>query len=109
MWQKEKWQEILSIASKGNFAVGWVASHQIDGGSTGERNNWAEELARLASVQKDQISEDWEHLLKWLHVKRRHTRTKDLYREALARGWPVTRGMCKTCISICLRTMSEMA
>lgn len=52
-WQKEKRQEILSIARKGNFAVGWVPSHQVDGGSPGEWNNWVDELARLAPVQKE--------------------------------------------------------
>ncbi|XP_074713432.1 uncharacterized protein LOC141938585, partial [Strix uralensis] len=97
VWQKDKWQEILSIASQGNFAVGWVASHQVDGGSAGEWNNKADELARLAPVQKDQITEDWERLLEWLHIKRKHTGAKDLYREALARArnqknteWPWT-------------------
>ena len=101
VWQKEKWQDISSIASWGNFAVGWVASHQIDGGSAGEWSNWADELARLAPVQKDQTAEDWERLLEWLHGKCKHTGAKDLYREALAWGWPVTRDMCKTCISAC--------
>ncbi|TRZ07679.1 hypothetical protein HGM15179_019427, partial [Zosterops borbonicus] len=47
VWQKEKWQEILQIASQGNFAVGWVASHQTDGSPAGEWNNRADELARL--------------------------------------------------------------
>lgn len=96
VWQKDKWQEILSIASQGNFAVGWVASHQVDGGSAGEWNNKADELARLAPVQKDQITEDWDRLLEWLYIKRKHMGAKDLYCEALARGWPVTREMCKT-------------
>ncbi|XP_069664901.1 uncharacterized protein [Haliaeetus albicilla] len=101
VWQKDKWQEILSIASQRNFAVGWVASHQVDGGLAGEWNNKADELARLAPVQKDQITEDWDRLLEWLHIKRKHTGAKVLYREALARGWPVTREMCKTCTSSC--------
>ncbi|MCQ4187517.1 hypothetical protein FK515_28425, partial [Klebsiella pneumoniae] len=101
VWQKEKWQDILNIAKQGNFAVGWVASHQADGGSAGKWNNRADELARLAPVQKDQVTEDWDRLLEWLHVKRKHTGAKDLCREALARGWPVTRATCETCISAC--------
>uniref|UniRef100_A0A8C9FVA5 Integrase zinc-binding domain-containing protein n=1 Tax=Pavo cristatus TaxID=9049 RepID=A0A8C9FVA5_PAVCR len=37
----------------------------------------------------------------WLHVKRGHTGALDLYRETQARGWPVTREQCRTCISAC--------
>lgn len=99
--QKEKWHEILNIASQGNFAVEWVASHQIDGKPAGEWNNEADELARLNPMKRDQMTEDWEHSLKWLRVKRQHTGAKDLYKEAFACGWPVTREMCKTCISAC--------
>lgn len=39
LWQKEKWQEISDIASQGNVAVGWVASHQTDENPAGEWNN----------------------------------------------------------------------
>lgn len=28
VWQREKWQEILTFGKEGNFAVAWVASHQ---------------------------------------------------------------------------------
>jgi len=43
----------------------------------------------------------WEHLLKWLRVKRKHSGINDLFCEALAQGWPVTREECKTRISSC--------
>ena len=101
VWQKEKWQDILSIAKQGNFAVGWVASHQTGEDLSGHWNNRVDELARLAPLQSDPVAEDWERLLEWLHLKRGHTGAQDLYQEAQARGWPVTRENCKTCISAC--------
>ncbi|RMB96167.1 hypothetical protein DUI87_27228 [Hirundo rustica rustica] len=103
VWQKEKWQENFNIASQGNFAVGWVASHQTDGNPPGEWNNKDDELelARLSPLKEEQIIEDWDQLLEWLHVKRQHTGAKDLYKAAHARGWPVTREMCRTSISAC--------
>ena len=43
----------------------------------------------------------WEHLLEWLHVKRGHSGSKDLYKEAISRGWAVTRDLRNTVISAC--------
>lgn len=85
VWQKDKWQEILEIASQGNFSVGWVASHQTDRNQAGQWNNRADEQARLSPLKKETISEDWNQPLEWLHVKRQHTGVKDLYQEAHAR------------------------
>ena len=99
--QKEKWQDILAIARQGKFAVAWVASHQPDDAPVSQWNAKVDELARLALLQSTQIVENWEHLLEWLHVKRQHSGVKDLYCEAHARGWPVTREECKTCVSSC--------
>lgn len=45
VWQKEKWQHILTIARQGKFAVGWVASHQQDGTPVSQWNGKADELA----------------------------------------------------------------
>lgn len=101
VWQKEKGQEILDVASQGNVAIGWVASQQTDGNPAGEWKNRADELARLSPLKKELISEDWDQLLEWLHGKRQHTGAKDLYKEAHACGWLVTREMCKTCVSAC--------
>ena len=39
--------------------------------------------------------------MEWLHVKRGHTGVLDLYHEAQAHGWPVTREQFRTCISAC--------
>ena len=50
LWQKEKWQEILNIASQGNFSVGWVASQQTDGNPAGDWNHAVDELARLSPL-----------------------------------------------------------
>lgn len=102
IWQKDKWQEILAIAKQGQFSVAWVASHQEDGTPASQWNNKADELARIAPLrQGEPDSDNWERLLEWLHLKRGHTGTLDLYREAQARGWPVTREQCRTCISAC--------
>ena len=79
----------------------WVASHQQDDSPASQWNGKADELAQLAPLQNAQIAEDWERLLEWLHVKRKHSGAKDLYCEAQARGWPVTREECKTCVSAC--------
>lgn len=92
VWQKEKWQDIISIAKKGQFSVAWVAAHQEDGTPVSHWNNRADELARIAPLrQGEPDSDNWERLVEWLHVKRGHTGALDLYRETQARGWPVTR------------------
>lgn len=50
VWQKDKWQEILAIAKQGQFSVAWVTSHQEDGAPASQRNNKADELARIAPL-----------------------------------------------------------
>ena len=45
-WQKEKWQEILAVEKKGNFLVGWVASHQENESPTSHWNHKVDEMAR---------------------------------------------------------------
>ncbi|XP_052631116.1 ribonuclease H-like [Harpia harpyja] len=59
-WQKEKWQDILTIARQGKFAVAWVASHQQDSTPVSQWNGKADELAQLALLQNTPIAEDWE-------------------------------------------------
>jgi len=99
--QKEKWQDILAIDKCGKFAVAWVASHQQSDTPVNQWNDEVDELARLAPLQSTQITENWEHSLERLHIKRKHSGINDLFREAQARGWPITREECKTCISSC--------
>ena len=101
VWQKEKWQDILTIARRGEFAIAWVTSHQQSDTPACRWNTEDDELARLASLQTTQIRENWAHLLEWLHVKWKPSGINDLFREAQARGWPVTREGCKTRISSC--------
>jgi len=48
------------------------------------------------------LTENSERLLKLLHIKTGHTGSKDLYCEAHARGWLITKeSCCCTCISVC--------
>lgn len=72
-----------------------------DGNPAGEWNNKADDLAGISLLKKEQITEDWDQLLEWLHVKRQQRGAKDLYKEALAQDWPVTRERRKTCVSSC--------
>ena len=97
--QKEKRQDILAIARHREFAVGWVASHHRSDAPRSRRNAEVGKLARLAPLQNTRIREDWEHLLEWIPRKRKRSGIRDLFREARARGWPVTREERKTCLS----------
>ena len=99
VWQKDKWEDTLGTAKQGNFAIAWVASHQSAGDLTSQWNNKVDELSHLAPLQNEPITENSERLPEWLHVK--HTGSKDLYCEAHARGWLVTKESCRTCISAC--------
>jgi len=64
--------------------VVWVASHQQSDTAV---NGWkaeVDELAQLAPLQSTQITENWEHLLEWLHIKRKYSGINDLFREVQA-------------------------
>lgn len=78
-----------------------MASHQDRSNPISQWNNKVDELSRVAPLQNESIMENWERLLEWLHIKRGHKSSKDLYCEAHARGWPLTRENCHTCISVC--------
>jgi len=86
VWQKDKWQDILGTAKQGNFAIAWLASHQSGGDLTSQWNNKVDEQSHLAPLQNEPITENSERLPEWLHVKRRHTGSKDFYCEAHAQG-----------------------
>jgi len=60
-----------------------------------------EQIITEGDLQSTQIIENLEHLLEWLHIKWKHSGKNDLFCEAQARGWPVTREECKTCVSTC--------
>lgn len=89
VWQTEKWQEVLAIARKGNFLVGWVASHQEndrllfqpleqEGRQLGEDNY----------VTNGALTEKWDRL--WNDcMGRQHAGTQDLCKVSLSRGWPL--------------------
>ncbi|KAM9590605.1 uncharacterized protein ACIBXB_005796 isoform 2-T2 [Morphnus guianensis] len=101
VWQRDKWEEILNIAKQRSFLVGWVAAHQAGDNPAHLLNNQVDSLTRLASLAIDSEAEKWDHLLEWLHMKRGHSGSKDLYKEAISRGWAVTRELCNTVISAC--------
>lgn len=46
-------------------------------------------------------NQEWERLLEWLHVKRGYTGRADLYREGIARGWPVSVKLCEQVVTAC--------
>lgn len=98
VWQKNKWQDVLHAARQWQFAVHWAAAHQKDKQHASQWNNLVDDMARIATID---VVKDWNRLLEWLHVKWHHSGSKDLYMEAQARGWPVTRKQCETCISEC--------
>ena len=60
-----------------------------------------EQIITEGDLQSTQITENFEHLLEWLHIKWKQSGINDLFREAQVQGWPVTREECKTCISSC--------
>lgn len=64
-------------------------------------NNQVDLLTCLARLTVEREEEKWEHLLDWLHVKRGHSGSKDLFKEAVSRGWSITRKLCETIISAC--------
>ncbi|XP_032530464.1 uncharacterized protein LOC116780089 [Chiroxiphia lanceolata] len=101
VWQQEKWKEILNIARQKTFLVGWVAAHQTDNNPAHLLNNQVDSLTRLAKITIEGEGQNWERLLEWLHVKRDHSGNRDLFKEAISRGWPVTRELCNTVISAC--------
>ncbi|XP_051497578.1 uncharacterized protein LOC127395148 [Apus apus] len=108
VWHKEKWQQILKIAKENpNFHVEWIPSHQTNLKNEASKwNNYVDELARIdvkeiRSAITEGENQEWKRLLEWLHCKRGHSGIFDLYKEAQARGWPVTREQCKTVISSC--------
>lgn len=81
--------------------VGWVATHQGGNHSAHIWNNQVDSLTHLASLVKEGEEEKWEHLLEWLHVKHGHSGVKDLLKETVSRGWPVTQELRSTVISAC--------
>lgn len=64
-------------------------------------NDQLDSLTHLARLTVEGEEEKWEHLLEWLHVKRGHSGSKDLFKEAVSRVWSVTRKLYNTIISVC--------
>lgn len=94
-------EEILNIAKQKSFLVRWVAAHQAGDHPAHLLNNQVDLLTCLARLTIEGEEEKWEHLLEWFHVKRGHSGSKDLFKEAVSRGWSVTRKLCDTIISVC--------
>lgn len=55
----------------------------------------------LAKLAAEGEAEKWDHL-EWLHVKQGHSGSKDLSKEAVGRGWSVTRELYNTITSPCV-------
>lgn len=47
VWQREKWEEILTVAKQGTFLMGWVGAHQKGNRPAHIWNNQVDSLTRL--------------------------------------------------------------
>uniref|UniRef100_A0A8C3JLR7 Integrase zinc-binding domain-containing protein n=1 Tax=Calidris pygmaea TaxID=425635 RepID=A0A8C3JLR7_9CHAR len=54
------------------------------------------------------VAWQWEHLQEWLHVKHGHSGRKDMYKEAISRGWAVTRELHNTVVSTCRQCQTHL-
>lgn len=99
LWQWEIMQEILNTAKQKNLLLGRFL--QTWNNPVYMLNNEEDALTWLTRVATGEENEKCEHLLEWLHVKKGHSGNQDLFKEAITRGWPVTRELCNTVISAC--------
>ena len=59
---------------------------------------WSRWTSSTSSSTEHPSNLKLEHVLEWLHLKWKHSGINYLFHEAQARGWPVSREECKTCV-----------
>lgn len=70
--------------------MGWVKAQIKDNKPATNRNQKADELARIRKIKtEDMQGTKW--TIKWLHQKLGHTGREALYFAAQSQGWPLNR------------------
>lgn len=101
VWQTDSWKQLLEIGKQRMLHVGWVKGHDQSNSITAQFNQQVDSLTRLRQIDVADNNQEWERLLEWLHVKRGHTGRADLYREGIARGWPISVKLCEQVVTAC--------
>ena len=101
VWQTDSWKQLLKIGEQRILHIGWVKGHDRSASIAAQFNQQVDSLTRLHKIDIVSDELEWERLLEWLHVKRGHTGRADLYREGIARGWPVSTKLCEQVVTAC--------
>ncbi|KAK4819789.1 hypothetical protein QYF61_011389 [Mycteria americana] len=101
VWQTDRWKQLLETGEQWTLHIGWVKGHDQSNSIAAQFNQQMDSLTRLRQIDVANDNQEWERLLEWLHVKRCHTGRADLYREGIARGWPVSVKLCEQVVTAC--------
>ncbi|GAB0208766.1 pol-like protein ENS-3 [Grus japonensis] len=101
VWQADSWKQLLEIGEQRLLHIGWVKGHDRSASIAAQFNQQVDSLTRLQKIDVVSNEHEWERLLEWLHIKRGHTGRADLYREGIARGWPVSVKLCEQVVTAC--------
>ncbi|GAB0209671.1 pol-like protein ENS-3 [Grus japonensis] len=101
VWQTDSWKQLLEIGEQRLLHIGWVKGHDRSASIAAQFNQQVDSLTRLQKIDVVSNEHEWERLLEWLHIKRGHTGRADLYREGIARGWPVSVKLCEQVVTAC--------
>ncbi|GAB0208371.1 pol-like protein ENS-3 [Grus japonensis] len=101
VWQTDSWKQLLEIGEQRLLHIGWVKGYDRSASIAAQFNQQVDSLTRLQKIDVVSNEHEWERLLEWLHIKRGRTGRADLYREGIARGWPISVKLCEQVVTAC--------